>query len=105
MAATQALLMLKATRSQSVADFYQETIAALRSLGIEVNIWTTPIEVADPIPFEPDYKHHVVYLGWRCLEIALYISLGWRATIEFGVVVDNCPCIAVYLHSISRNVC
>lgn len=44
-------------RSQSVADFYQETMTTLRSLGIEVNIWTTPVEVADPIPFEEDYKH------------------------------------------------
>ncbi len=47
----------QALRSQSVADFYQETMAALLKLGIEVNIWTTPIEVADPIPFEQDYKH------------------------------------------------
>jgi Family of unknown function (DUF5996) len=44
-------------RSQSVADFYQETMTALRSLGIEVAIWTTPVEVANPIPFEQDYKH------------------------------------------------
>jgi hypothetical protein len=44
-------------RSQSVADFYRETMAALLSVGIEVVIWTTPVEVADPIPFEEDYKH------------------------------------------------
>lgn len=44
-------------RSQSVADFYQETMAALRSLDIEVLIRTTPVEVADPIPFEQDYQH------------------------------------------------
>ena len=46
-----------ALEPRSVADFYQETMAALRSLGIEVNIWTTPVEVADPIPFEQDGKH------------------------------------------------
>jgi hypothetical protein len=44
-------------RSQSVAEFYQETIAALKSLGLSVNIWTTPSEVPDPIPFEQDRKH------------------------------------------------
>jgi len=44
-------------RSQSVADFYRETMAALLELGIEVAIWTTPVEVADPISFEEDYKH------------------------------------------------
>lgn len=42
---------------RSVADFYQETMAALRSLGIEVSIWTTPVEVPDPIPFEQDQVH------------------------------------------------
>jgi len=42
---------------RSVADFYRETMAALRSLGIEVRIWTTPVEVEDRTPFEQDHKH------------------------------------------------
>ena len=46
-----------ALQSQSVAEFYQETMTALKSLGISVNIWTTPSEVPDPIPFEQDRKH------------------------------------------------
>jgi hypothetical protein len=41
----------------SVADFYTMTMEALRSLGIEVRIWTTPVEVADQTPFEHDTKH------------------------------------------------
>jgi len=41
----------------SVADFYRMTMEALRSLGIEVRIWTTPVEVADRTPFEQDTKH------------------------------------------------
>jgi hypothetical protein len=41
----------------SVAEFYQEIMAALRSLGIPVTIWTTPVEVADRTPFEQDKKH------------------------------------------------
>ena len=44
----------------SVAEFYRETIAALQSLGIAVNIWTTPVEVEDRTPFEQD-RHHVAY--------------------------------------------
>lgn len=44
-------------RSRSVAEFYQETMAALKSLGLYVNIWTTPSEIPDPIPFEQDLKH------------------------------------------------
>ncbi len=41
----------------SVADFYQASMATLRSLDIEVAIWTTPVEVDERIPFEQDYKH------------------------------------------------
>jgi uncharacterized protein DUF5996 len=44
-------------RSRSVAEFYQETMAALESIGFSINIWTTPSEVPDPIPFEQDLKH------------------------------------------------
>jgi len=44
-------------KPHSVADFYKETMDALRSLGIEVTIWTTPVEVQDRIPFEQDTKH------------------------------------------------
>jgi Family of unknown function (DUF5996) len=42
---------------RSVADFYHEVMAALRSLGIEVHIWKMPVEVADPIPFAQDHLH------------------------------------------------
>jgi hypothetical protein len=43
---------------RSVADFYGEFMAALRALGLEVKIWTMPVEVQDPIPFEEDDTHH-----------------------------------------------
>jgi hypothetical protein len=43
--------------SRPVAEFYQETMAALRSLGIAVTIWTTPVEVEDRTPFEQDHAH------------------------------------------------
>jgi Family of unknown function (DUF5996) len=53
-----------ALRPQSVADFYKELMDALRELGIEVKIWTTPVEVPSPysaireaIPFEQDQVH------------------------------------------------
>jgi hypothetical protein len=42
---------------RSVADFYDETMKALSALKVPVKIWTTPVEVADPIPFEKDEKH------------------------------------------------
>ncbi len=45
---------------RSVADFYQEVMAQLRSLGMEVTIWTVPVEVEDRTPFEHD-QHHQSY--------------------------------------------
>lgn len=44
-------------KPQSVADFYSEFMSALRSLGIEVNIWTMPVEVPNPVRFDRDTQH------------------------------------------------
>jgi len=44
-------------RPQSVAEFYQQLMATLASLGINVKIWTMPVEVTHPIPFETDRTH------------------------------------------------
>jgi len=46
-----------ALKPQSVADFYSAFMSALQSSGIEVKIWTTPVEVPNPIPFEQDTQH------------------------------------------------
>lgn len=46
-----------ALRPQSVADFYAEVMAALKTLGIEIKIWTTPVEIPNPIRFEEDTLH------------------------------------------------
>ncbi len=48
------ILVLKA---QSVADFYSEFMAALRSLDIAVKIWTMPCEVPNPVRFTSDTQH------------------------------------------------
>ena len=42
---------------RSVAEFYKEMMTALESLKMPVTIWTTPVEVPEPIPFEEDHKH------------------------------------------------
>src|SRR6202049_2940654 len=34
---------------RSVADFYGEMMARLRSLGLEVRIWSKPVEISNPI--------------------------------------------------------
>jgi hypothetical protein len=41
----------------SVADFYDEFMSAVHSLGIEVKIWTMPCEVPTPVRFETDTQH------------------------------------------------
>ncbi len=40
-----------------VADFYQDLMSTLRSIGIKVSIFTKPQEIANPIPFENDSEH------------------------------------------------
>lgn len=42
---------------RSVASFYQEFMASLNSLGIEVTFNTLPSEVTNPIPFDQDEVH------------------------------------------------
>lgn len=44
-------------KPQSVAEFYQAFMTALAELGLHVKIWTTPVEISDPIPFERDQTH------------------------------------------------
>jgi hypothetical protein len=46
-----------ALKPQSVADFYAEFMSALKSLGIEVKIWTMPVELQNGIRFEEDTQH------------------------------------------------
>lgn len=52
--ATSKTLELK---PRSVAEFYREFMAALESLEIEVKIWTMPVEIPNPIPFDQDTGH------------------------------------------------
>ena len=42
---------------KSVATFYAETMNMLRELGLQVQIWTMPVEIQDPIPFDQDEQH------------------------------------------------
>jgi len=46
-----------ALEPRSVADFYNQVMRALGRLGIDVRIWTMPVEVPDPVPFEKDERH------------------------------------------------
>lgn len=70
-----------ALRPQSVADFYAEVMSALRQLGIEITIWTTPVEVPDPIRFEDDTVH--------ASYDAEYANRCWRALVKMDEVLKE----------------
>jgi hypothetical protein len=68
----------------TVADFYAESMLMLQSAGIDVNIWTTPVEVPNPIPFDGDQEHHSydrasVEKFWRILRSVNTILLQFRS--------------------------
>jgi hypothetical protein len=48
----------------SVADFYQNVMGRLKALGLEVRIWTVPVELPDPIRFDQDHTHAAYDGGW-----------------------------------------
>lgn len=57
---------------RSVADFYEEVMARLHEVGMPVQIFTQPVEVAGAIPFEEDTEHdsydrEYVERFWRVL--------------------------------------
>ncbi len=71
-------------KPQSVADFYAEFMAALRSLGIEVKIWTMPCEVPNPVRFENDTQHasydpEYAHRFWQILVLCENVFTEFRA--------------------------
>jgi len=42
---------------KSVAGFYSDLMALLRSLDIDVKIWPMPVEIQNPIRFDQDHVH------------------------------------------------
>jgi hypothetical protein len=43
---------------KSVADFYADVMGTLDRMRLPVRIWSTPVEIPSPIPFERDTIHH-----------------------------------------------
>jgi hypothetical protein len=67
----------------AVADFYAELMERLRGLGLDIRIWTMPVEIPDPVPFEKD-RSHVAYdpdyaqRFWRVLVQAERVLTAFR---------------------------
>jgi hypothetical protein len=66
---------------RSVAEFYREVMRALDALGLKVKIWTTPVEIPDPIPFEKD-EVHASY-------DAEYANRFWRLLVQASRVFEE----------------
>jgi len=59
-------------RTRTVADFYAETMEKLKAIGVEVKIWTQPVEMEFKTHFEKDnlvreYKPEYVDRFWKIL--------------------------------------
>jgi hypothetical protein len=68
-------------RPQTVADFYREVMTAMHELGLDVKIWTMPVEVPNPIRFEED----VVHASYD----AEYVNRFWRALVSIDEVFKD----------------
>jgi hypothetical protein len=67
---------------RTVADFYREYMDCLKELGVEVEIWPMPVEVANPIRFDLDTEHksydrEYVRRFWQVLRNAEEVSRAW----------------------------
>ncbi len=66
---------------RSVADFYQEFMATLLALDIDVTINTMPVEIPDPIPFEEN-RVHASY-------DPVYVNRWWRIMMQVDKVLQR----------------
>jgi hypothetical protein len=73
-----------ALEPKSVAVFYEQTMKALRDMGLKIKIWPMPVEIPDPIRFDQDEQHKSydpVYAErfWRVLWLSNEILQKFRA--------------------------
>jgi hypothetical protein len=74
MTTSDGVMHTMALAPRSVADFYQECMALLHTLGIEVVIHAIPDEVEHPIPFADDHTHAAYD--------AAYAQRFWRILVQ-----------------------
>ena len=68
----------------TVADFHAAVMGALRRMGIEVHIWTMPVEFANPIRFELDTTHRSYDAAWA--------NAFWRALVSMRPAFEGFRC-------------
>ena len=67
-------------KAMSVADFYAAVIAMCERAGLRVKVWTTPVEIPAPIPFEKDTVHHSYDGAWA--------EVFWRILVQADRVLN-----------------
>ncbi len=58
--------------ARPIRAFYEEYVALLRALGVDLHLWTMPVEVPDPVPFDEDdapreYDPAAAHRFWQVL--------------------------------------
>ena len=72
---------------RSVADFYRVVMATLAEMQLPVRIWTMPVEVANPIPFDQDTVHASYEPE--------YANRVWRILVQAERVLSSARCLFV----------
>ncbi|WP_226649134.1 DUF5996 family protein [Microbulbifer variabilis] len=65
-------------RPMCVADFYMKVISAMKDLGLSVDIYTIPSEIANGTPFEVDMAH--------CQYDSKFTTRFWQALLQIDRV-------------------
>jgi hypothetical protein len=67
--------------SQPVREFHAQYLKLLAALGVDVHLWSMPVEIPDPIPFEEDDVHRTYDPEWahRFLQVLLRADGALRA--------------------------
>jgi hypothetical protein len=73
-----------ALEPRTVGDFYAAVMRAMHRMGVDVHIWTMPVEVPNPIRFETDTVH-------RSYDPA-YANAHWRALVAMKPAFENFRC-------------
>lgn len=68
----------------TVADFYHSVMEQLGDLALPVKIWSMPVEIAAPIPFEQDTVHHSYDQDWA--------SRAWHVLRQVDRVMNESRC-------------
>lgn len=71
-------------RPRPIAEFYREVLEALGALGVPVRIWSRPVEIEDPIPFDQDFLHtaydpEFAHRCWQVLRQAYHVLAEFRS--------------------------